>query len=133
MCCTRLGALPHVACPPGHRPESFTIKTHFLHVGKYLISPLVKSLATGRLAASVSIRSGSGSATHDRVLRLLPTFNTESAAVAFALREGLAWVQRYGVAGPVPAELPVSALVPRSFRALSGRRHDVARELLHAA
>ena len=35
-------------------------------VGKYLVSPLTKVLDDGRFAASVSIRSGSGSGTHHR-------------------------------------------------------------------
>ena len=61
-------------------------------VGKYLISPLTKHLANGWYACSVSIRSGSGTATHDRVLRLTRLFQCRVAAVRFATAEGLQWI-----------------------------------------
>jgi hypothetical protein len=61
-------------------------------VGKYLISPLTKLLENGWYACSVSIRSGSGSATHDRVLRLTRLFRTQIAAVRYATGEGLQWI-----------------------------------------
>jgi hypothetical protein len=47
---------------------------------------------TGRYAASVSIRSGRGSATHDRVLRIVPTFASSADAAHHAIRHGLAWI-----------------------------------------
>jgi hypothetical protein len=51
--------------------------------------------STGGLhAASVSIRSGRGSATHDRVLRLLPVFATSAEASRYAAAEGLAWLDQ---------------------------------------
>jgi hypothetical protein len=61
-------------------------------VGKYLISPLTKHLANGWYACSVSIRSGSGSGTHDRVLRLTRLFQSHVAAVRYATAEGLQWI-----------------------------------------
>ena len=61
-------------------------------VGKYLISPLTKTLENGWFACSVSIRSGTGSGTHDRVLRLTRLFQTRFAAVAYATAEGLRWI-----------------------------------------
>jgi hypothetical protein len=61
-------------------------------VGKYLISPLTKPLENGWYACSVSIRSGSGSSTHDRVLRLTRLFQTKLAAVRYATAEGLQWI-----------------------------------------
>lgn len=69
-------------------------------VGKYLISPLTKSLANGWYACSVSIRSGSGSATTDRVVRLTRLFRDRLAAAEYALGEGLQWI---GVARPAMA------------------------------
>ena len=86
-------------------PESFTIKTHSLDIGKFRISPFCNPLADGQFRASVSIRSGHGSATHDRVLRLLPHFNTELAATQFALREGLAWLAGRGLPLGTPTGL----------------------------
>jgi hypothetical protein len=61
-------------------------------VGKYLISPLTQVVANGWYACSVSIRSGSGSGTHDRVLRLTRLFRSRMAAVAYATTEGLQWI-----------------------------------------
>lgn len=61
-------------------------------VGRYLISPITKLLGNGWYACSVSIRSGSGSSTHDRVLRLTRLFQTRLAAVRYATAEGLQWI-----------------------------------------
>jgi len=61
-------------------------------VGKYLVSPLTRLLDDGLYAASVSIRSGSGSGTHDRVLRLEPRFADHCSAVHYATTEGLRWI-----------------------------------------
>ena len=63
-------------------------------VGKYLVSPLITRTETGRYAASVSIRSGEGSATHHRVLRFVPRFDSRDHARRYAVDEGLAWLQR---------------------------------------
>lgn len=63
-----------------------------LTVGKYLISPLTRALDNGWIACSVSIRSGSGSATTDRVVRLTRLFRDRVAAVEYALGEGLQWI-----------------------------------------
>lgn len=67
-------------------------QTTAVSVGKYLVSPLSKRRADGRFAASVSIRSGRGSSTHDRVMRLTPSFATQAEAMRYAQREGLIWV-----------------------------------------
>jgi hypothetical protein len=68
-----------------------------LTVGKYLISPLTKLLENGWYAASVSIRSGRGRGTSDRVVRLTRLFRDRKAAVEYALDEGLQWI---GLARP---------------------------------
>ena len=62
-------------------------------VGKYLVSPLVRSEADGRFQASVSIRSGRGSGMHDRVMRFVPRFAERTAALHYATEQGLCWVQ----------------------------------------
>ena len=62
-------------------------------VGKYLVSPLVKKQDEGRYAASVSIRSGCGSATHDRVLRFSGLFDSAAAAVHYATEHALRWIR----------------------------------------
>jgi len=61
-------------------------------VGKYLVSPLIRLLDNGWIACSVSIRSGSGSATTDRVLRLTRLFDDKAAASDYAVAEGLRWI-----------------------------------------
>jgi hypothetical protein len=61
-------------------------------VGKYLVSPLTHATDGGRYRASVSIRSGRGSMTHDRVLRLLPVFSSSEDAAQYATAQGLAWI-----------------------------------------
>lgn len=65
-------------------------------VGKYLVSPLTRSLASGRFAAGVSIRSGAGRMTHDRVIRFQPDFATSDQAARFATEQALAWIARPG-------------------------------------
>jgi hypothetical protein len=60
-------------------------------VGKYLVSPLAKQQGEG-YAASVSIRSGRGSATHDRVLRFSGLFDSAAAAVHYATEHALGWI-----------------------------------------
>jgi hypothetical protein len=61
-------------------------------VGKYLISPLPKLLDNGWWATSVSIRSGAGSGTHDRVVRLTRLFRDKLAAAEYAVAEGIQWL-----------------------------------------
>ena len=65
-------------------------------VGKYLVSPLARHQEDGRYAASVSIRSGRGSAMHDRVMRFVPRFADRAQALAYATEEGLDWVRARG-------------------------------------
>ena len=78
-----------------------TTKNDNITVGKYLISPLPKQLANGWWATSVSIRTGTGSHTHDRVLRLTRLFRDQLAAVEYACAEGLQWIgHRHTAATP---------------------------------
>lgn len=79
------------ACAPagaGHAPAPAEART----VGKYLVSPLVRALEDGWFATSVSIRSGSGSGTTDRVLRLTALFRCAREAAAHAHAEALRWI-----------------------------------------
>lgn len=68
-----------------------------ISVGKYLVSPLITRTDSGRYAASVTIRSGQGSATHHRVLRFVPRFDTRDGARCYAVDQGLAWLRRSSV------------------------------------
>lgn len=67
-------------------------ENNIVRAGKYLISPLPKKLENGWWAISVSIRSGSGSGTHDRVLRLTRLFRDRLAAAEYAVAEGMRWI-----------------------------------------
>ena len=62
-------------------------------VGKFLVSPLVTRTDGGSFAASVAIRSGHGSATHHRVLRFVPRFDTRANARRYAVDQGIAWLR----------------------------------------
>lgn len=64
-----------------------------LAVGKYLVSPLAKSQGEGRYVASVSIRSGKGSATHDRVMRFSGLFDNAASALQYATEHALGWIK----------------------------------------
>ncbi len=70
-----------------------TIDHNNIAVGKYLVSPLAKPQGQGLYAASVSIRSGRGSATHDRVLRFSGLFDSAAAAVHYATEHALGWIR----------------------------------------
>ena len=56
------------------------------------MSPLTRPTHGGRFAAAVSIRSGSGSMTHDRVTRFAPVFDTHDQATRYATDQALAWI-----------------------------------------
>lgn len=71
-------------------------------VGKYLVSPLAKLQAEGQYAASVSIRSGRGSGTHDLVLRFTRIFDTAAAAVQYATEHALGWINDRHIAPCAP-------------------------------
>ena len=83
------------------RARTFFRRKHLIkssiEIGRYLVSPWAKRLPDSRFAASVSIRSGTGSSTHDRVLRLAPRFDHHDDAIRHALDEGLAWLAEHGV------------------------------------
>jgi hypothetical protein len=85
-------------------PKEFSIHTPF-RVGKYLVSPLTRPTLGGAFAAGVSIRSGAGTMTHDRVLRFVPVFDTHEQASRFASEQALAWLGPSGSCRPpVPQE-----------------------------
>ena len=63
-----------------------------IEVGKYRVSPLATQTDEGNFAASVSIRSGRGSATHDRVSRFSTLFDNAPDAMDYATEHALAWI-----------------------------------------
>lgn len=56
----------------------------------------------GAFTASVSIRSGRGSMTHDRVMRFVPVFDSADQAARFATAQALAWIGERRTANATP-------------------------------
>jgi len=71
-----------------------TTRDKTFSVGKYLVSPLTRLTDAGNYAASVSIRSGNGSGTHDRVFRFAQRFATSECASRYAIEQGIGWLQQ---------------------------------------
>ncbi|WP_019703580.1 hypothetical protein [Paracidovorax oryzae] len=55
-----------------------------LAVGRYLVTPLIRRIDSGRYTASVSVRRGM----HDRVFRFLPQFDSDALASLYAIDQG---------------------------------------------
>lgn len=66
-----------------------------IQVGKYLITPRTQLDRNGHHLASVSIRSGRGSATHDRIVSFTPTFVCGNEAARFATERGHEWLSAH--------------------------------------
>lgn len=62
-------------------------------IGKYRIAACPRLLVGGRYAAQVSIASGRGSATTDRVMQYIPDFPSFDAAARYAMTQGIDWVR----------------------------------------
>lgn len=59
--------------------------------GKFLITPLTRPNAAGRFLASLSIRRGKGTQTHDRVYTFKPEFIDNDSALSYAVAQGRHW------------------------------------------
>jgi hypothetical protein len=60
--------------------------------GKYLITPLSRAGENGRYSATVSIRSGEGSGTSDRIYTFEADFGTREDALLHAAAQGRLWL-----------------------------------------
>lgn len=65
-------------------------------VGKFLITPLTHSDAAGRFIASLSIRRGQGTQTHDRIYTFKPEFSNQDSALTYAAAQGRYWLLNPG-------------------------------------
>jgi hypothetical protein len=63
-------------------------------VGRYVLSPVSRQTDCGHYTASLSIRSGRGSASHDRVFRFIPLFPTSLDAMRYALAQGMHYLRQ---------------------------------------
>jgi hypothetical protein len=66
-----------------------------IQAGRYRISPMSRPHDEGGFAASVSIRSGQGMASVDRVMQFTPLFHSPRAALRYAAAEGLTWARSH--------------------------------------
>lgn len=60
--------------------------------GKYLITPMSRVADSGLFTATVSIRSGRGSGTHDRIYTFKPEFAMRESALSYAAAQGRDWL-----------------------------------------
>ena len=61
-------------------------------VGDFRITPLSRSHGEDQHTAVLSIRSGQGSQTHDRVYTFKPDFKTQDSALMYAAAQGHYWL-----------------------------------------
>lgn len=78
-----------------------------------MVSPFAKETESGAFTASVSVRSGHGLGSLDRVWRYVPLFENGADACSFALEQVLMELQDAELAPPVSTELPAPTR-PRS-------------------
>ena len=62
-------------------------------IGKFLFTPLTRSSGHERFTASLSIRRGQGSQTHDSVYTFKPEFTCRDSALAYAAEQGRDWLR----------------------------------------
>lgn len=75
-------------------------------MGKYLVSPLTSMQEPGCFTASVSIRSGQGHGTHDRIFRFTPAFPSREGARRYAAQQGASWVRSHARATVLASSYP---------------------------
>jgi hypothetical protein len=97
---TRAAAQPPRGPKKAVRPPSLKYMTisycshQPIPMGKFRIQPCSRALPNGAFGAQVSVASGRGSASTDRVMRFVPEFATPAAASQYALDDGMLWVER---------------------------------------
>lgn len=60
--------------------------------GKFLFTPLTRLASSGYFRASLSVRRGHGSQTHDSVYTFKPEFDNRDSALAYAAQQGRDWL-----------------------------------------
>jgi hypothetical protein len=60
--------------------------------GKFLITPLTRTIKNGLFTASLSIRRGRGTQTNDRVYSFKPEFDSRENALMYAADQGRNWL-----------------------------------------
>lgn len=67
-------------------------------IGKFLFTPLSRSVRSGHFTAALSIRRGQGSQTHDSLYTFIPDFADRDSALAYAARQGRDWLRQTAAA-----------------------------------
>jgi len=67
--------------------------SHSQVIGRYALTPTAEMTTSGAYTATLSIRSGQGSCSHDRVFRFIPLFRTSAAALRYAIEQGKSYLQ----------------------------------------
>lgn len=60
--------------------------------GKFLITPMTRSCQNGHYIASLSVRRGQKSQTHDKVYSFHPEFDSADSALTYAAVQGRQWL-----------------------------------------
>lgn len=76
-------------------PNKNNMQHKNLAVGRYTVSPMSHAASEGHFVASVSIRSGSGASSTDRVWRFTHQFPSSASALRYATTEGANWARRH--------------------------------------
>ena len=88
----------HCACAASQSGVSSISLNYHAHptqsVGRYTLTPLTRRTDCGRFLVTLSIRSGRGTATHDRVYRFIPLFATSRDAARYGIEQGLEYAQQ---------------------------------------
>ena len=66
-------------------------------IGRYALTPTAAMTASGSYTAPLSIRSGKGSCSHDRVFRFIPLFRSPAAAIRYAIEQGKSYLHLPGL------------------------------------
>jgi len=68
-------------------------KHNNIELGRFMILPMSRARSDGGFDAVVSIRSGQGMASVDRVMSFSPKFSSSQAALHHAREQGLTWAR----------------------------------------
>lgn len=68
------------------------VSTHPFSLGDFRITPLSRSNGSDQHTPLLSIQSGQGSQTHDRVYTFKPEFKTQDSALMYAAAQGRYWL-----------------------------------------
>lgn len=72
---------------------SMNDKNATIYSDGFAITPLSQVTGTGTFSSAVSIRSGQGQGSHDRVYRFTQSFSQQEQALAYAMGEARQWLK----------------------------------------